>query len=129
MYMSWYKINLDVDLSKSFLKKVEAGGKKLCIVNADGKLFATSLKCPHAGADLTKGWCLNHKIVCPYHRYEYDLNTGAGAPGQNDFITTYAVEQRSDGVYVEVKSLFARIRNLFDTGHILQYSPLRYCLS
>lgn len=111
--MAWYKVAETAELSKPFVRKVNAGGKQLCLINADEKLFVVAATCPHAGADLSKGWCEHGKIICPFHRYQYDLNTGKGAAGQNDFIRTYAVEQRNDGVYVEVKSFFESLQGKF----------------
>ena len=111
--MPWYKVTDIARPSTPFVIKVNAGGKPLCLVNADEKVYAFAATCPHAGADLSKGWCDNGKIVCPFHRYQYDLSTGKGAPGQNDFVKTYAVEQRDDGVYVEVKSFFESFRSKF----------------
>jgi len=111
--MAWYKVADVAGLSAPFVVKINAGGKQLCLVNVDDKLYALAATCPHARADLSKGWCDNGKIVCPFHRYQYDLNTGRGAPGQNDYINTYAVEQREDGVYVEVRSFFESFKNRF----------------
>jgi len=111
--MAWFKVAEAVNLPTSFLTKVTAGGKQLCLVKTDKKLYAVSATCPHAGADLSKGRCEDGKLVCPFHRYKYDLNTGRGEPGQNDFIPTYAVEQRDDGIYVEVKSFFESFRSRF----------------
>ncbi|MVN91327.1 Rieske (2Fe-2S) protein [Mucilaginibacter aquatilis] len=106
--MAWYKVADAFDLSKPFIRKVSAGGKSICLVNAD-KVYAVSSKCPHAGADLSGGWCKNGKLICPFHRYAYDLETGKGAPGQNDFINVYSVEIKDDGVYVQVTSWLERL--------------------
>jgi nitrite reductase/ring-hydroxylating ferredoxin subunit len=111
--MAWYKVAETSDLSTPFLKKVTANGKTLCLVNADGKLFATSATCPHAGADLSKGWCENGKLICPFHRFAYDLETGKGNPGQNDFVYTYPVESRADGIYIKVGSWLEKVKKVF----------------
>jgi nitrite reductase/ring-hydroxylating ferredoxin subunit len=111
--MAWYKVADIETLLTPFLIKVNAGGKPLCLIYADQELYAVAATCPHAGADLSKGWCADGKLICPFHRYQYDLNTGRGALGQNDFIRTYAVEQRTDGVYVEVKSFFENLKSGF----------------
>ncbi|MFD1256697.1 Rieske (2Fe-2S) protein [Mucilaginibacter terrae] len=111
--MAWYKAADNAEVSTPFLKKVIAGGKSLCLVHADGKLFATSATCPHAGADLSKGRCENGKLICPFHRYQYDLETGRGAPGQNDYVRTYPVEVREDGVYVKVGSWMETLKGVF----------------
>ena len=112
--MAWYKVADIVDTPEPFLKKVNANGKSICLVNTDGQLYAVSATCPHAGADLSKGWCTNGKLICPFHRYAYDLNTGRGAAGQNDFIRTYPVEQRADGIYVKVDSWLEGLKNMFN---------------
>ena len=111
--MAWYKVADSADLSLPFLRKVNAGGKTVCLVNANQKLFATSATCPHAGADLSTGWCEKGKLICPFHRYQYDLETGRGASGQNDFVKTYKVEIRADGIYVEVGSWLERLKGAF----------------
>jgi nitrite reductase/ring-hydroxylating ferredoxin subunit len=111
--MAWYKVADTANLSTSFLIKVNAGGKQLCLINTNEVLYAVAGTCPHAGADLSKGWCEDGQLICPFHRYKYDISTGRGAPGQNDFIRTYAVELRDDGIYVEVKSYFENFRSKY----------------
>ncbi len=111
--MAWYKVGESAELSVPFLRKVNAGGKVLCLVHADEKVFVTTATCPHAGADLSKGWCDNGKLVCPFHRYSYDLITGRGAVGQNDYIRTYPVEIRADGIYVKISSWLEKLKDAF----------------
>lgn len=101
--MKWYKV-LDNNLKYPFILKAKAGGTAVCLVGVDDEVHALATKCPHAGADISQGWCKDGKLVCPYHRYSYDIFTGRGSPGQGDYIKTYPVEMRDDGVYVGVKS-------------------------
>ena len=102
--MRWIKIFPSSILSSdNFLKLVRVSGKKLCIVKLEDKIFAVQNKCPHAGADLSGGWCANGNLVCPYHRHEFNLETGRGTAGQGDYINTFPVEIRDDGVYVGLK--------------------------
>lgn len=99
--MKWFKISgLDVSSETKFMKKINVSGKKIIIVKSDGKLYATDTRCPHAGADLSQGWCSHGNVVCPYHRHEFNLETGRGKEGQGNYINTYPVEVREDGVYV-----------------------------
>jgi nitrite reductase/ring-hydroxylating ferredoxin subunit len=111
--MKWVKV-LDTDgLHYPFIKKVNAGGSWICLVGVDEKIFALSAKCPHAGADISQGWCESGKLVCPYHRYSYDLQTGRGNAGQGDYIKIYPVEARADGIYVGVISFTDNLINFF----------------
>ena len=96
-----------------FVKKVTAGRKTICLVREQGELYALGSRCPHAGGDLTQGWCSQGKLVCPVHRYAYDLRTGKGNEGQHDFVITYPLERRADGVYVGVRTFWERVKEIF----------------
>jgi 3-phenylpropionate/trans-cinnamate dioxygenase ferredoxin subunit len=103
--MKWFKIfGADVFDAGDFVRRVDVSGRKLCIVKTGADIFAVQNKCPHAGADLSSGWCSHGNIVCPYHRHEFDLTTGRGKAGQGNYINTYPVERRSDGIYVGLEN-------------------------
>lgn len=98
--MEWIRLdNSDVPQDDG-IRKVKAGGKQVCLIRLEDRLFAASARCPHAGADLSAGWCENGRLVCPYHRHAFNLETGRGDPGQGNYITVYPVEQREDGWYL-----------------------------
>jgi nitrite reductase/ring-hydroxylating ferredoxin subunit len=111
--MKWYKVPGDLKPGSPFIKKVNAGNKNICLVGYEGEVFALAAKCPHAGGDLSLGWCDNEKIVCPVHRYSYDLQTGKGSKGQNDFINTYPVKIIDEEFYIGISSLSEKFINLF----------------
>lgn len=96
--MKWYPL-LEDDLPKKEqeMKRLSVRGKRLCIVRHHDQYYATSSRCPHAGADLTQGWCEQGKIVCPYHRHAFDVTTGRGDPGQGNYIHTYPLQQDENG--------------------------------
>lgn len=103
--MKWIK--LDIELPENdFITMIKVEGKKLCLVKHQDKVHILQHSCPHAGGILSGGWCKNGNIVCPIHRYEYDLETGKGAAGQNDYIDVYPIEERTDGIYVGLKESF-----------------------
>jgi nitrite reductase/ring-hydroxylating ferredoxin subunit len=97
----WVKVEVLVP-DTDFIKEIKAGQNELCLVRNQNQLFAVENRCPHAGGDLSEGWCENGNLVCPVHRYQYNLKTGRGATGQGDYVYTYPVEQRADGIYVQI---------------------------
>ncbi len=109
--MKWYKIPDIKPINEPFIKKVKVGGKSICLVSYEGGIYAMASSCPHAGYDLSEGLCAKGKIVCPYHRYTYELTTGKGGEGQNDFLETYKVEIRDDEIYIGIKSFWDKVRN------------------
>lgn len=100
--LTWYK--LDEELPESdFVKQISVAGKKLCLVKDQGELYVVQNTCPHAGGILSGGWCKNGHLVCPIHRWEYSLKTGRGATGQGDYVNTYPIEKRKEGIFIGFK--------------------------
>jgi nitrite reductase/ring-hydroxylating ferredoxin subunit len=111
--MEWYKVLDNSTLNYPFIKKVKVGNAFVCLVGVYGEVKALSARCPHAGADISLGWCKDGKLVCPYHRYSYDILTGRGSPGQGDYLQTYPVQVRNDGIYVGIKRRWAFLTKWF----------------
>lgn len=79
-------------------------GKTICIARFKDQLFAFAYKCPHASGILSDGFIdALGNIVCPIHRYKYDLKNGRNVSGEGYYLKNWPVEVREDGVYVEVK--------------------------
>lgn len=108
--MKWIKLNIELP-EGNFVKMIKLEGRKLCLVRHERKLHVVQNGCPHAGGILSGGWCKNGNIVCPIHRYEYNLETGKGLAEQGDYIDIYPVEERTDGIYVGFKDSW--IKKLF----------------
>jgi nitrite reductase/ring-hydroxylating ferredoxin subunit len=106
--MNWVKVDAPIPQNDS-VSQIKVNGKKLCLIKHEQKIHVIQNTCPHAGGILSGGWCKEGNIICPIHRYAYDLNTGRGATGQGDYINIYPIELREDGLYVGFKeSLWKR---------------------
>lgn len=112
--MKWVMI-LSNDAAKAadFVRIIKVEGRTFCVIKDNGAFYATQPRCPHAGADLSLGWCKNGKLICSFHRYQYDLNTGEGAKGQGDYLETYPLEFREDGIYIGLKERWNVFRRIF----------------
>lgn len=107
--MKWYPVPGIELTGEPFIKKIKLSGKGIIIIGHENNLYALGSTCPHAGAELSGGWCKDGKLICPFHRYSYDLKTGKGSPGQNDYVDSYAVEIRAGEVYVGIETLWDRV--------------------
>jgi nitrite reductase/ring-hydroxylating ferredoxin subunit len=86
------------------VRTVEVEGTRLCLARLEDSYYALDDKCPHAGGRLGLGKCdENGYVICPIHRYRYNAKTGRGLPVQGDYVESYPVEVRKDGVYVGLK--------------------------
>lgn len=100
--MKWHRLPSSALSEKAPIKLLKIAGRKVCLISNEGKWHATSARCPHAGANLAGGWCENGQLFCPYHRHHFDLLDGKGAPGQNNSIIIYLIEEREDGLYIQL---------------------------
>jgi nitrite reductase/ring-hydroxylating ferredoxin subunit len=47
------------------------------------------------------------------HRFSFDLNTGKGSPGQNDYVDVFPIEIRDKDIYIGVEGFWEKIKNGF----------------
>ncbi|HET6224841.1 MAG TPA: Rieske 2Fe-2S domain-containing protein [Bacteroidia bacterium] len=110
--IKWYKVfesktAADQQLGLNTAQTILVKGKKICFARTAQGLFAVNDKCPHNGASLGNGYCtIENTIVCPLHRYSFDLKTGRAKSGLGDVVNTYPVEVKEDGVYVGLKEIY-----------------------
>lgn len=104
--INWYKLfdsigaaNRMVSLGKVI--SMQVGKKKICLAHTSEGFFAMNDKCPHNGASLGSGYCTPEgAVVCPVHRYSFDVKTGRAKSGLGDCAETYPIEVREDGVFI-----------------------------
>jgi len=110
---TWHKIAdhiNELDFGANNIAVAEAGGKKICIGRVGDALFAFAFKCPHAGGFLADGYIdALGNVVCPLHRYKYNMQNGRNVSGEGYYLKHWPVETRDDGVYTGFE----------DTGGIL----------
>lgn len=55
------------------------GGKLMVLFRRDDRVFATGTMCPHWGAPMRDATIkvARNEIVCPWHRFRFDLESGA----------------------------------------------------
>lgn len=106
--LRWYKIEQEIP-EEDFVMQISVAGKKLALLRHQGVLHLVQNSCPHAGGTLSGGWCEKGKIICPVHRYSYDLQTGRGAEGQGDYVDLYPLKEEEGIWYAGFRqSLFQR---------------------
>ncbi|MEM6994496.1 MAG: thiamine pyrophosphate-binding protein [Myxococcota bacterium] len=99
IHLSWTKV-LDKDaLAEGRVMSVTCGHQTLCMTRHQGKYGALSNKCPHQGGPLGEGSIENGLLRCPWHGWDYDPITGK-APGFDDHVPSFPVEEREDGIWV-----------------------------
>ena len=103
----WYKIADTVSklqFGKNNMIEVEAGGKNICLVKIVKGFAACAAKCPHAGGAMSEGFLdKNDNIVCPIHRYVFNLGNGRNVTGEGYHLKIYPVEVNAEGVFLGIE--------------------------
>ncbi len=109
----WHKV-LELDeLSDGRVKPATCAHLTLCMTRHNGHYGALDNKCPHQGGPLGEGSIENGLLRCPWHGWDYDPLTGK-APGFDDGVETFPVEEREDGVYVGLPKTVSHQRTVGD---------------
>jgi nitrite reductase/ring-hydroxylating ferredoxin subunit len=95
--MSFVKVGRLATLPPGSVMQVEAGGETVAVCNAGGDLHALDGICPHAGGPLGHGALHGTTLVCPWHAWEYDLETGECLWNPRYRVRVYPVEVAADG--------------------------------
>lgn len=112
--LNWIKVAESAEeiiFGANHISEITAGEKSLCIANHNGKLFAFASTCPHAGGNFVHGFIdASGNVVCPMHRYKFNLRNGHNTSGEGYYLKHWPVEVRVDGVYVGLgKGLLASL--------------------
>jgi pyruvate oxidase len=71
-------------------------------------------RCFGEGGPVGEGSIENGKLRCPWHGYDYDPITGLPPEGFSDAVTAYPVDERGDGVYVQLPEHAPPVRTVGD---------------
>jgi UDP-MurNAc hydroxylase len=78
-------IGLELEDVRDFCEGVRAteSQRERTVVEAGGQRYSVQRFCPHQGADLAEGWVEEDRyLVCPRHRWRFDLKDGGRCPLQ-----------------------------------------------
>jgi nitrite reductase/ring-hydroxylating ferredoxin subunit len=101
---NWYKIADEVneiDFNTNNIAVADTNNKKICVARFKDELFAFAYKCPHAGGLLAEGYIdALGNIVCPLHRYKFNMENGRNVTGEGYYLKHWPVKIETNGVYV-----------------------------
>ncbi len=104
---TWYKIAdqiEELEFAANNIALTEANGKKICIGKFKETIFAFAYKCPHAGGIMADGYIdALGNVVCPIHRYKYDMQNGRNTSGEGYYLKNWPVEVRENGIFVGIE--------------------------
>src|SRR5215467_13233785 len=111
---TWHKVAERDDLPPGRVRTVVAGRRSLVLTRVGDDFGALDNRCPHQGGPLGEGSIEKGWLRCPWHGYDYDPLTGQPPEGFTDAPASYPVQERDDGVWVQVPAIAERGRTVAD---------------
>jgi nitrite reductase/ring-hydroxylating ferredoxin subunit len=103
--MEWMSLDfpgLSPESPNRQLLETKVAGKRLCLAHHGGKWHAIDGRCPHAGGPLADGHLDEEgHVVCPWHRFAYDLKSGQSDSG-GYYVNTYPVRVKRGHLQVQI---------------------------
>lgn len=92
------------DLPENRGHEIVVDGKIVGLFRSGDTVRALDGVCPHAGGPLSTGYVSGDLVTCPWHGWQFDLNTGCHKMTPTIVQTTYKIAVEDGQVYVEIES-------------------------
>ncbi|MCI4668581.1 MAG: Rieske 2Fe-2S domain-containing protein [Bacteroidia bacterium] len=105
MAYEWHPIPVTVKklALEGKIAEFKIGRKGYCLIWRNEKWKAFDAKCPHANGPFADGWIdENDCVICPWHRYAFDLKTGQAEKG-GFFIEIYPIKDKKGQLFLGLK--------------------------
>jgi nitrite reductase (NADH) small subunit len=101
--MSFTKLTIQSELpAVNEAKEFPCGSKEICIANVNGTYSAMDNVCLYQGGPLGQGTIERGKVVCPWHGWQYDPQTGQATHNANAKVAVYPIKIENGDVLIEV---------------------------
>jgi len=81
---------------------IENQGRKVLLVNLEGRYYAIGNVCTHQGCTLSDGDLTGERVQCPCHGSIFNVKTGEVVQGPaNRSEPSYEIEVEGDGIFMK----------------------------
>ena len=88
------------DLAEDQAKLVQIDGREVALFHHNGRFYALDNRCPHQGGPLGEGHFDGDCVICPWHHWDFHLETGKSRLGPDVCVLAYEVAIEGDEVYI-----------------------------
>jgi multimeric flavodoxin WrbA/nitrite reductase/ring-hydroxylating ferredoxin subunit len=100
----WHRLGPVETLKQRSLQQIVVEGRPIALSWDEGRFGAILGRCIHAGGPLGKGTLRNGYVVCPWHGWTYQRETGEGEPGSTDAVPRYLLKEEGGELFVDLAS-------------------------
>ena len=84
-------------------RTIRVEGRQIALFNVDGDFYAIDDGCPHMRADLSCGVLKDRTIICGWHGWQFDLETGACLNVEWAKVRRYPLALRGQEIYLTLE--------------------------
>lgn len=93
------------DISEQQPLVVIKNGYRIAIYRIGEKLYAIEDICPHMGAFLSNGYCEGSRAVCPWHNWQFDLESGECVTNDNGLtVQTFPIKEVDNQILLAMET-------------------------
>ena len=98
----WIRVASENDHPVGSAAELVAEDRIIALFHVDDRWFALDGVCPHQGGPLGKGMLQGCIVTCPWHGWQFDVQTGQHQTTTAAVHTKFAVKVEDGEVYVDV---------------------------
>ncbi len=98
-----FRLGRRVGLSPGQSVPVVVEDRRIALFNVDGHLHAVDALCHHQGGPLVDGTMFGATVECPWHKWRYDVRSGARVDRIGEPIEVYGVDVDSEWIYLRLR--------------------------
>jgi nitrite reductase (NADH) small subunit len=99
--MGFIKVATKQEIAPNKSKTINLNGRTVGIYQINGQFYAVDDFCPHKGAPLHEGQLLGTLIMCPWHRWTFDLASGHCVTHPGTHIPCFEVKIEGDDILLK----------------------------
>ncbi|MBI3611108.1 MAG: Rieske 2Fe-2S domain-containing protein [Nitrospirae bacterium] len=88
------------DLDPGRARVIHLRGIEIALFNIDGAFYAVDNLCPHEGGPLAAGTVREKVLTCPWHRWQFHLETGRSPMNPAVEVRTYPVQIEDEQIKI-----------------------------
>jgi methylamine---glutamate N-methyltransferase subunit C len=100
-----FKIGLESDFPSGEIVSVSVNNVEIAVCNYQGSFFALNNRCPHRGGHLSDGNLVGADIICPLHKWDFDVRTGISQYDNRDQVETYQISSENGVLYINLSDV------------------------
>lgn len=101
--MAFKKVATVDEMEEGFGKLVETDSKRIALFKHGGKFYALDDTCPHQEGPLSEGDIEDCEVVCPWHGWRFNLETGISPINEETKVETYPVKVEGSDILVDIE--------------------------